>query len=140
MAADFTGKVAVVTGGAQGIGQCIADELRRAGARLSVFDKLEGGEAIVGPYYAGDAVIMIEENPDLAFAFPKEGTNLFVDAMCVPTCCANYDNAMAFINFMCRDDIVIRNCEETWYSAPSSTALTVFSVLNVLPRWAAFSL
>ena len=42
MAADFTGKVAVVTGGAQGIGQCIADELRTAGARVYVIDKQEG--------------------------------------------------------------------------------------------------
>ena len=42
MAADFTGKVAVVTGGAQGIGRCIADELRRAGARVYVIDKQEG--------------------------------------------------------------------------------------------------
>ena len=42
MAADFTGKVAVVTGGAQGIGRCIADELRRAGAKVYVIDKQEG--------------------------------------------------------------------------------------------------
>lgn len=42
MAADFTGKVAVVTGGAQGIGRCIADELRRAGAKVFVIDKQEG--------------------------------------------------------------------------------------------------
>jgi NAD(P)-dependent dehydrogenase (short-subunit alcohol dehydrogenase family) len=42
MVADFTGKVAVVTGGAQGIGRCIADELRRAGAKVYVIDKQEG--------------------------------------------------------------------------------------------------
>ena len=42
MVADFTGKVAVVTGGAQGIGRCIADELRRAGAKVFVIDKQEG--------------------------------------------------------------------------------------------------
>ena len=90
-----------------------------------IFDKMINNEAAVGMYYAGDYLSMLEENEDLVFVIPSEGSNLFVDAMCVPTCCANYDNAMAFINFMCRDDIVIRNCEETWYSAPSSTALTV---------------
>ena len=42
MVADFTGKVAVVTGGAQGIGRCIADELRRAGTKVYVIDKQEG--------------------------------------------------------------------------------------------------
>ena len=88
-----------------------------------IFDKMINNEAAVGMYYAGDYLSMLEENEDLVFVVPKEGSNLFVDAMCVPTCCANYDNAMAFINFMCRDDIVIRNCEETWYSAPSATAL-----------------
>ena len=88
-----------------------------------IFDKMINNEASVGMYYAGDYLTMVEENEDLVFVIPSEGTNLFVDAMCVPTCCENYDNAMAFINFMCRDDIVVRNCEETWYSAPSATAM-----------------
>ena len=43
--------------------------------------------------------------------------------MCIPTCSKNYEDALAFINFMCRDDIVLRNCEETGYSCPSATAL-----------------
>ena len=46
-----------------------------------------------------------------------------MDAMCIPTCSKNYEDALAFINFMCRDDIVLRNCEETGYSCPSVTAL-----------------
>ena len=88
-----------------------------------IFDKMINDEAAVGVYYAGDYLTMLEENEDLVFVLPEEGSNLFVDAMCVPTSCANYDNAMAFINFMCEDEIVVRNCEETWYSAPSATAL-----------------
>ena len=46
-----------------------------------------------------------------------------MDAMCIPTCSKNYEDALAFINFMCRDDIVLRNCDETGYSCPSATAL-----------------
>ena len=88
-----------------------------------IFDKMINNEAAIGTYYAGDYLTMSEENPDLAFCIPSEGSNLFVDAMCVPTCCENYDNAMAFINFMCQDDIVLRNCEEIGYSTPSATAL-----------------
>ena len=87
-----------------------------------IFDKMINNEAAIGTYYAGDFVIMAEENPDLAFCMPEEGANLFVDSMCVPVCCENYDNALAFINFMCRDDIVLRNCEEVGYSTPSATA------------------
>ena len=90
-----------------------------------IFDKMINNEAAIGTYYAGDYLTMVEENPDLAFCVPEEGSNLFVDAMCVPNCCANFDNAMAFINFMCSDDIVLRNCDETGYSTPSATALEV---------------
>lgn len=49
-----------------------------------VFDKMEGGEAAMAPYYAGDAITMIDENPDLAFVHPGEGSHFFTDNMCVP--------------------------------------------------------
>ena len=88
-----------------------------------IFDAMENEEAWIAPYYAGDYLTMVEENPDLAFVQPEEGSNLFVDAMCIPTCSKNYEDALTFINFMCRDDIVLRNCEETGYSCPSATAM-----------------
>ncbi len=92
-----------------------------------IFDKLEGGEAAVGPYYAGDAITMIAENPDLAFVTPKEGTNLFVDAMCVPKGAANKANAEAFINFMCDPENMAKNIEFIGYSSPSSAARKLLS-------------
>ena len=92
-----------------------------------IFDKLEGGEAAVGPYYAGDAITMIAENPDLAFVTPKEGTNLFVDAMCVPKGAANKANAEAFINFMCDPKNMAKNIEFIGYSSPSSAARELLS-------------
>lgn len=92
-----------------------------------IFDKLEGGEAAVGPYYAGDAITMIEENPDLAFVVPKEGTNLFVDAMCIPKGAQNKENAEAFINFMCDPENMAQNIEYIAYSSPSSAARELLS-------------
>lgn len=92
-----------------------------------IFDKLEGGEAAVGPYYAGDAITMIEENPDLAFVVPKEGTNLFVDAMCIPKGAQNKENAEAFINFMCDPENMAANIEYIAYSSPSSAARELLS-------------
>ena len=68
----------------------IAEELKaqksvvQAYVMDEIFDKMEGGEAALAPYYAGDAITMMEENPDLGFVIPKEGTNYFVDAMCIP--------------------------------------------------------
>lgn len=92
-----------------------------------IFDKLEGGEAAIGPYYAGDFVTMHANNPDLAFCLPKEGSNLFVDAMCIPKGAENKDNAEAFINFMCTTDAGLANCEAIGYSTP------LLSVRDALP-------
>ena len=102
----------------------IAEELKaqkyvvQAYVMDEIFDKMEGGEAALAPYYAGDAIVMMDENPDLGFVIPKEGTNYFVDAMCIPKGAANKENAEAFINFMCTTQAGIKNCEEIWYSSP----------------------
>ncbi len=82
------------------------------------FGKLEGENAAIGVYYYGDFLTMKENQPNLAFAIPREGTNLYVDAMCIPKGCENKENAEAFINFMCTTDVGLRNCLETYYSSP----------------------
>lgn len=87
-----------------------------------IFDKMEGGEAAIAPYYAGDAITMIDENPDLAFAIPKEGTNYFVDAMCIPKGCKNKEAAEMFINFMCETQVALANNEFIGYSTPQTEA------------------
>lgn len=83
-----------------------------------IFDKMIGGEAALAPYYAGDALTMIADNPDLAYAVPREGTNLFVDAMCIPKGAKNKEAAELYINFMCETLVALRNCEYIGYSTP----------------------
>lgn len=83
-----------------------------------IFDKLEGGEAAMGVYYAGDYLTMYENNQDLAFVVPSEGSNIFTDAMCIPAGAANQANAEKFINFMCSKDVGVANCEAIGYSSP----------------------
>lgn len=85
-----------------------------------VFDKMISGEAAVAPYYAGDAVTMIEENPDLEFVIPKEGSNKFVDAMVIPSGLQHKAEAETFINFMCSKEIAKANIEYINYSTPLS--------------------
>ncbi len=87
-----------------------------------IFDKMGGGEAALAPYYAGDAVTMMEDNPDLAFAVPKEGTNMFVDVMCIPTAAANKEAAEMYINFMCETQVALKNIEYICYSSPHTGA------------------
>ncbi len=86
-----------------------------------MYDLLEGGEALIGAYYAGDYISMLENNPDLRFVVPEEGSNIFVDAMCIPKGAANKDNAEAFINFMSGAEISYRNMQETGYASPNPT-------------------
>lgn len=86
-----------------------------------IFDKMSNGEAALAPYYAGDALIMMEDNPDLAFAIPKEGTNKFVDAMVIPEGTEHKQEAEQFINFMLEDDIAYANINFIGYSTPMKT-------------------
>ena len=66
---------------------------------------------------------MAEENPDLAFYFPKEqGFNIFIDAMCIPTCCQEKEAAELFINFLCDPEISGANMDYLGYSTPESAA------------------
>ena len=87
-----------------------------------IFDKMQRGEAWAAPYYAGDFLTMVEENPDLAFSYPQEGFNIFIDAMCIPKGCQNKEGAEAFINFLCRPDICAANLDYLGYSTPESAA------------------
>lgn len=83
-----------------------------------ILEKLPNEELYAAPYYNGDAVTMMEENPDLDFYVPEEGTNLFVDAMCIPKNAKNVEGAQAFINFMCSTQAAAANAEYIGYSSP----------------------
>ena len=87
-----------------------------------IFDKMVGENAWIAPYYAGDYLTMSADNEDLAFAFPKEGSNQFVDAMCIPKGCVNKEAAEMFINFMSEPLISAENCGYVGYSTPISEA------------------
>ena len=87
-----------------------------------VFDKMIGEEAYIAPYYAGDAIMMMDENEDLAAYVPVEGANQFVDAMCVLKTSHHKKEAEQFINFMCETDIAVRNAEEVCYAIPHTAA------------------
>ena len=87
-----------------------------------IFDKMERAEAWIAPYYAGDYLTMVEENPDLAFYFPEEGFNLFVDAICIPKSAEHKAEAETFINFLISPEICAQNLEYLGYSAPSAEA------------------
>ena len=84
-----------------------------------IYNKMENGSAAIAPYYAGDFFTMYEKNEDLAFFYPGEGTNIFVDAMCVPTGSQNPELAEAYINFMLSEEVAIANAEYICYASPN---------------------
>lgn len=85
-----------------------------------VFNKMEAGEAALAVYFAGDFMTMRENNPDLAFVFPKEGVNTFVDAVCIPANARNKDLAELYINFLLEADTALANAEFISYASPNT--------------------
>ncbi|MEG1869693.1 MAG: spermidine/putrescine ABC transporter substrate-binding protein [Oscillospiraceae bacterium] len=90
-----------------------------------IFDKMQGGEAALAPYYAGDFYTMKEVNDKLEFCVPKEGTNLFVDAVCIPKGAANKQAAEMYINFLNEPQVAAANIEYICYSTPNKAALAL---------------
>ena len=72
--------------------------------------------------YSGEILAMQEENPSLAYAVPKEGSNFFIDAWVIPSNAENKENAEAWINFLNRPDIALKNFEYITYSTPNTGA------------------
>ena len=88
-----------------------------------VFQKMQREEAWIAPYYAGDFFVMQEENENLEFYHPKEGFNIFVDAICIPKGCEHKEEAEIFINFLLEPEICAGNLEYIGYSCPETAAL-----------------
>ena len=88
-----------------------------------VFLKMEGGNAAIATYYAGDYLSMLDNNEDLAFVVPEEGSNWFVDAMCVLKDAPHKEEAEAWINFIASTEANLANMDFIWYASPNKEAL-----------------
>lgn len=82
-----------------------------------------GGSGALAVVYSGDAILCMDENEDLAYAVPKEGSNIWFDSLVVTKDCQNMDAAYRFINFMCDPDVAAKNSAYIGYSTPNKTAL-----------------
>ena len=92
------------------------------------FDKMANENAYAAPYYAGDCLTMMERNDNLAFSYPKEGVNKFIDAICIPKGTTSKDAAEAFINFLCETEVAAANCEYISYFTPQTEAAELLGV------------
>jgi spermidine/putrescine-binding protein len=110
--------------------QVIADANRRGvfqGKVMDeVFQKMEGGNAAIATYYAGDYLSMVDnqaDGVDLAFVIPEEGSNWFVDAMCVLKDAPHKTEAEMWINFIASTEANLANMDYIWYASPNREAL-----------------
>ncbi len=87
-----------------------------------IFDKMTREEAWIAPYYAGDYLTMLEDNPDLGFYFPQEGFNLFIDCLMIPSSAEHKAEAEAYINFLLSPEVCGENLDYLGYSAPEDAA------------------
>ncbi len=88
-----------------------------------VYQKMEGGNAAIAIYYAGDYLTMLENNEDLAYVIPEEGSNWFVDAMCVLKSAQHKEEAEAWINFIASTESNLANMDYIWYGSPNIEAM-----------------
>ncbi len=108
----------------------VADANRRGVFQGRVMDeiflKMEGGNAAIATYYAGDYLSMVDnqaEGVDLAFVVPEEGSNWFVDAMCMLKDAPHQREAHMWINFIASTEANLANMDYIWYASPNREAL-----------------
>ncbi|MFZ5351635.1 MAG: ABC transporter substrate-binding protein [Bacillota bacterium] len=82
-------------------------------------DIMISGEAAFMVTWSGDAAALMEENEDLAYAIPKEGSNLWYDGMVIPKGSKKIDEVHKFIDYLLRADVAKTNAEYVGYSTPN---------------------
>ncbi|RLK63893.1 extracellular solute-binding protein [Atopobacter sp. AH10] len=81
------------------------------------------GEAPIAVTFSGEAGVMLEENPDLRYVIPEEGTNIWVDNLVIPKSAKNIQGAHDFISFLMRPEVAAQNARYITYSTPNTAAL-----------------
>ena len=106
-----------------------ADELKKQKPLVQgyvndeIFNKMTTASAVLAPYFAGDFITMYDSLPEddkfLKFYYPEEGTNVFVDAMCILKTSKMQDAAKEYINFMLDRDAAVANALYIGYASPN---------------------
>lgn len=94
----------------------------------SIKESMINGEAALAVVYSGDAIWCMdpeEGNPDLAYAVPDEGSNVWFDNIVIPKTSKHTAEAEAFINFLCDAEVARQNTEYIGYSTPNAAAFAL---------------
>ncbi len=92
-----------------------------------VIDGMINGTKDIAVVYSGDATTILEENPDMSFWMPTEGTNLWSDAMVIPANAENPKLAHEFINYVLTYEASLGNSEYVGYASSNQEVLDELS-------------
>ena len=92
-----------------------------------VIDGMMNGLKDIAVVYSGDAAVILDENEDMSFYMPEEGTNIWYDCMVIPANAENPLLAHEFINYMLTYDACYDNAETVGYSSPNAQVLSELS-------------
>ena len=101
-----------------------------------IFNKMKSESAAIAAYYVGDFLTMVEEQENLGFYYPKEGSNYFVDAMCIPKCSSNPHLAKEYINFMLGEEAGVANATYVGYASPNTAVQNNDEYIEVMGEYA----
>lgn len=82
-------------------------------------DEIAAGNASIALVYSGEAASAQANNEDLKFVVPKEGSNMWIDSWFMPKTCKHSENADKFLDFLCREDIAMKNFKYVYYATPN---------------------
>ena len=88
-----------------------------------VRDDMANEQAAMAVIYSGEASLATEYNEDLDFVVPKEGSDIWMDSWVIPANGKNYEGAVKFLDFLCREDVAMQNFEYVYYSTPNEAVL-----------------
>ena len=92
-----------------------------------IIDNMAQGRKALGIIYSGDAAYVMSENEDMGFYMPKEGTNLWCDAMVIPSNAENIELAHEFINYICSYEAAYENSDYVGYTSPNAEVMAALS-------------
>lgn len=86
-------------------------------------DEMIAENAAMALAYSGEASYAMELNENLSYSVPQEGSNLWIDAWCIPKSSSNKENAQKFLDFLCREDAALKNFHYVCYATPNTKVL-----------------
>ena len=93
----------------------------------NIKQKFISEEVWIGTVWSGDASLIVEENADMGFVIPEEGSTIWADNYAIPRGAKHKDLAEKFINFMLNPEISVRNYESIGYGDPNEKAIPLHS-------------